>query len=51
MNAQSQTLFKDLEAKSVARITLALNYLIQCPSEDVIPAVQARLQSLLSHTS
>ncbi|KAH8980845.1 ARM repeat-containing protein [Lactarius hatsudake] len=45
------TLRKDLEADSIARITLALNYLIQCPSEDVIPAVQARLQSLLSHKS
>jgi len=33
------------------RITLALNYLIQCPSEDVIPAVQERLHALLSHKS
>lgn len=45
------TLRKDLEANSVARISLALNYLIQCPSEVAIPAVQARLQSLLSHKS
>ncbi|KAH9171445.1 ARM repeat-containing protein [Lactarius sanguifluus] len=45
------TLRKDLEADSIARISLALNYLIQCPSEDVIPAVQARLQNLLSHKS
>ncbi|KAI9457813.1 ARM repeat-containing protein [Lactarius psammicola] len=45
------TLRKDLETDSIARITLALNYLIQCPSEDVIPAVQARLHSLLSHKS
>lgn len=33
------------------RITLALNHLIQCPGEDVIPAVQARLHGLLSHKS
>jgi hypothetical protein len=33
------------------RLTLALNYLIQCPSEDVIPAVQTRLRGLLSHKS
>ncbi|KAI0255354.1 armadillo-type protein [Lactifluus subvellereus] len=45
------TLRKDLEAGSVMRVTLALNYLIQCPSEDVIPAIQPRLHSLLSHKS
>jgi hypothetical protein len=44
-------LFKDLEADSAMRVTLALNYLIQCPSEDVIPAVQTRLRGLLSHKS
>jgi len=33
------------------RMTLALNYLIQCPSEDVIPAIQERLHGLLSHKS
>jgi hypothetical protein len=33
------------------RVTLALNHLIQCPSEDVIPAVQTRLRGLLSHKS
>jgi len=33
------------------RITLALDYLIQCPNEDVIPAVQERLHGLLSHKS
>ncbi|KAH9977107.1 armadillo-type protein [Lactifluus volemus] len=43
------TLRKDIEAESVARVTLALNYLIQCPSEDVIPAIQPRLRTLLSH--
>ncbi|KAI9508829.1 ARM repeat-containing protein [Russula earlei] len=45
------TIRKDLEADSTMRIVLALNYLIQCPSEDVIPAVQARLHGLLSHKS
>ncbi len=44
-------LLQDLEADSTIRITLALNYLIQCPSEDVIPAVQTRLRGLLSHKS
>jgi tRNA(His) 5'-end guanylyltransferase len=33
------------------RVTLALNHLTQCPSEDVIPAVQTRLRGLLSHKS
>ncbi|KAI0285247.1 armadillo-type protein [Russula brevipes] len=45
------TVRKDLEADSVMRIALALNHLIQCPSEDVIPAVQTRLHGLLSHKS
>ncbi|KAH9057664.1 ARM repeat-containing protein [Lactarius vividus] len=50
-NPSSKAKRTDLEADSIARTTLALNYLIQCPSEDVIPAVQARLQSLLFHKS
>ncbi|KAI0303354.1 armadillo-type protein [Multifurca ochricompacta] len=45
------TIRKDLEADSVMRVTLALNFLIQCPSEDIIPAIQARLHYLLSHKS
>ncbi|KAI0003205.1 armadillo-type protein [Russula compacta] len=45
------TLRKDLEADSAMCITLALNHLIQCPGEDVIPAVQPRLHGLLSHKS
>jgi hypothetical protein len=45
------SLLQDLESDSTTRITIALNYLIQCPSEDVIPAVQERLHGLLSHKS
>ncbi|KAI0062104.1 ARM repeat-containing protein [Artomyces pyxidatus] len=45
------TLRKDLEAPEAPRICLALDYLIQCPSEDVIPAIQSRLHDLVSHNS
>ncbi|KAG8214010.1 armadillo-type protein [Butyriboletus roseoflavus] len=45
------TLRKDLESTSVARICLALDVLTQAPNEDVIPAVDTRLQSLLQHQS
>ncbi|KAF8444709.1 armadillo-type protein [Boletus edulis BED1] len=45
------TLRKDLESNSVARICLALDMLIQVPNEDVIPAVDTRLQTLLEHQS
>ncbi|KAJ3554475.1 hypothetical protein NM688_g3093 [Phlebia brevispora] len=45
------TLRKDLEHPSMSRICLALEVLIQSPSEDIIPAVQDRLYELLSHNS
>ncbi|KAJ3810385.1 armadillo-type protein [Lentinula aff. lateritia] len=45
------TLRKDLESQNLANISLALNHLIQCPSEDVIPAIQSRLRNLLVHNS
>jgi hypothetical protein len=45
------SLLQDIESDSITRITLALSYLIQCPIEDVIPAVQERLHGLLSHKS
>ncbi|GJE90878.1 hypothetical protein PsYK624_070220 [Phanerochaete sordida] len=45
------TLRKDLESPDIAHICLALDVLIQVPSEDVIPAVRERLQDLLSHNS
>ncbi|KAJ6497850.1 armadillo-type protein [Mycena sanguinolenta] len=45
------TLRKDLESPTTALICLALDNLITSPSEDVIPAVQSRLQDLLSNTS
>ncbi|KAF8557577.1 ARM repeat-containing protein [Imleria badia] len=41
----------DLESSSVARICLALDVLIQVPNEDVIPAVDTRLQTLVEHPS
>ncbi|OCH93386.1 ARM repeat-containing protein [Obba rivulosa] len=45
------TLRKDLESPSIPRICLALDTLIQLAFSDVIPAIQARLFELLSHTS
>ncbi|KIK68889.1 hypothetical protein GYMLUDRAFT_152214 [Collybiopsis luxurians FD-317 M1] len=45
------TLRKDLESPNIPNICLALDHLIQCSSEDVIPAIQSRLQDLLSHNS
>lgn len=42
---------KDMEALDVGRICLALDVLIQDPSEDVIPAIRDRLHDLLSHNS
>ncbi|KAJ7072535.1 armadillo-type protein [Mycena amicta] len=45
------TLRKDLESTSEALICLALDSLIAAPSQDVIPAVQTRLQDLLSNNS
>ncbi|KAJ3749216.1 armadillo-type protein [Lentinula detonsa] len=45
------TLRKDLESIHLANISLALNHLIQCPSVDVIPAIQSHLQNLLVHNS
>ncbi|KAK0212386.1 armadillo-type protein [Desarmillaria ectypa] len=45
------TLRKDLEGSSLTRICLALDNLIASSTEDVIPAVQARLHDLLVHNS
>ncbi|KAK0459159.1 armadillo-type protein [Desarmillaria tabescens] len=45
------TLRKDLEDSSLMRICLALDNLIASSTEDVIPAVQARLHDLLVHNS
>ncbi|KAF8621531.1 hypothetical protein AX15_007703 [Amanita polypyramis BW_CC] len=45
------TLRKDLESTNIARICLALESLIAAPTEHVVPAVQPRLQDLLSHNS
>ncbi|KAF9070899.1 armadillo-type protein [Rhodocollybia butyracea] len=45
------TLRKDLESSRLPKICLALDHLIQCPSEDVIPAIESRLRDLLAHNS
>ncbi|KAJ6602168.1 armadillo-type protein [Mycena sp. CBHHK59/15] len=45
------TLRKDLEAPTTSLVCLSLDNLIMSPSEDVIPAVQSRLQDLLSNHS
>ncbi|KAJ7755738.1 armadillo-type protein [Mycena maculata] len=45
------TLRKDLESPTTALVCLSLDNLIVSPSEDVIPAVQSRLQDLLSNQS
>ncbi|KAK0241249.1 armadillo-type protein [Armillaria nabsnona] len=45
------TLRKDLEDSSLTRICLALDNLITSSTEDMIPAVQARLRDLLVHNS
>ncbi|KAJ7124951.1 armadillo-type protein [Mycena epipterygia] len=45
------TLRKDLESSTTALICLSLENLIMSPSEDVIPAVQSRLQDLISSHS
>ncbi|KAI0748602.1 ARM repeat-containing protein [Daedaleopsis nitida] len=42
---------KDLESSEVSRICLALDTLIQSPSQDIVPAIQSRLHDLLSHYS
>lgn len=42
---------QDLESSAIARICLALEVLVQSPSEDIIPAVQDRLYELLVHNS
>ncbi|KAG2368350.1 armadillo-type protein [Suillus spraguei] len=45
------TIRKDLESSSTARICLALSVLIQMPNDEVIPAVQSHLQALFMHKS
>ncbi|KAF8629184.1 hypothetical protein AX17_005769 [Amanita inopinata Kibby_2008] len=45
------TLRKDLESDNVPRICLALENLIAAPNEIIIPAIQSRLQGLLTHNS
>ncbi|KAJ8592328.1 ARM repeat-containing protein [Rhizopogon salebrosus TDB-379] len=45
------TLRKDLESSSIARICLALSFLIQAPNDDVIPAVESHLRALFMHKS
>ncbi|KAG1829061.1 armadillo-type protein [Suillus variegatus] len=45
------TIRKDLESLSTARVCLALSVLIQMPNDEVIPAVQSQLQALFMHKS
>ncbi|KAJ7209609.1 armadillo-type protein [Mycena pura] len=45
------TLRKDLESYTPSLICLSLDNLIASPSEDIIPAVQKRLEDLLSNNS
>lgn len=45
------TLWQDLESYTPSLICLSLDNLIASPSEDIIPAVQKRLEDLLSNNS
>ncbi|KAG8920145.1 hypothetical protein FRC01_000900 [Tulasnella sp. 417] len=45
------TFRKDLESRDETHICLALDMLLQVSSPDVIPAIQTRLEDLLSHKS
>lgn len=40
---------QDLYSSSKPRIALGLDYITQSPGADVIPAIQERLETLLSH--
>jgi len=40
---------QDLDSGDEARIALGLDYVLQSPNVDLIPAIQRRLESLLSH--
>lgn len=44
-------ILQDLETHDEPRMAVALDFLVQSPNIDVIPAVQSRLRSLLSHRS
>lgn len=43
------TLDKDLSSAHRPRIALGLDYVIQSPGQEVIPAIQDRIRELLSH--
>ncbi|KAG8944909.1 hypothetical protein FRC04_001349 [Tulasnella sp. 424] len=45
------TFRKDLESRDETHICLALDMLVQVSSPDVVPAIQTRLEDLLSHKS
>ncbi|KIO30469.1 hypothetical protein M407DRAFT_20526 [Tulasnella calospora MUT 4182] len=45
------TFRKDLESRDETHICLALDMLLQVSSSDVVPAIQSRLEDLLSHKS
>ncbi|KAG8786451.1 hypothetical protein FRC15_011413 [Serendipita sp. 397] len=45
------TVGKHLDSPSIPNILLALDYLINAPNSDAIPAINSRLQDLLAHKS
>ncbi|KAG9083742.1 hypothetical protein FS749_005774 [Ceratobasidium sp. UAMH 11750] len=45
------TIRKEIESEEVARIVLAMDFIVACPSEFLAPAVAPRLEALLSHKS
>ncbi|KAG8735841.1 hypothetical protein FRC10_010089 [Ceratobasidium sp. 414] len=45
------TVRKEIESEEKARIVLAMDFIIACPSEFLAPAVAPRLEVLLSHKS
>ncbi|KAG8796563.1 hypothetical protein FRC12_019070 [Ceratobasidium sp. 428] len=45
------TVRKEIESKETARIVLAMDFIVACPSEFLAPAVTPRLEALISHKS
>ncbi|KAG8688349.1 hypothetical protein FRC08_011483, partial [Ceratobasidium sp. 394] len=45
------TIRKEIESEEMARIALAMDFIVACPSEFLAPAVAPRLEALLPHKS
>ncbi|KAG8768188.1 hypothetical protein FRC12_005723 [Ceratobasidium sp. 428] len=45
------TVRKEIESEEMARIVLAMDFIVACPSEFLAPAVTPRLEALISHKS